>query len=171
MNPPYQLSMGIVCNPSKKQGITVGFNQTIQLVFKFIKSLLLVRRRETILDQIDTLKQYGQMPRKCELGFKPPEGSVDRGEAWQITLTKLAERVDLIGNDHVCRLHCGSAVFSDPSYPYSKTRDATSAIAFMTALRTPGSYSVWPAPSTTRTSASAQRAASACAVEGGHSRS
>src|SRR5262249_5562224 len=55
--------------------------------------------------------------------------------------------------------------------PYLAIRDATSAIAFMTALRTPGSYSVCPAPSTVRTSASLQRAASACAVDGGHKRS
>src|SRR5581483_2754907 len=56
-------------------------------------------------------------------------------------------------------------------FNYFATRDATSAIAFMTALRTPGSYSVWPAPSTTRTSASVQRAARSCATDGGHKRS
>ena len=54
---------------------------------------------------------------------------------------------------------------------YFPIRDATSAIAFITALRTPGSYSVCPAASTVTTSASVQRAASACAVDGGHSRS
>src|ERR1700750_2859866 len=48
------------------------------------------------------------------------------------------------------------------------TRDATSAIAFITAFLTPGSYSMWPASSTMRISASGQRAASACEVEGGH---
>src|SRR5439155_18209124 len=49
--------------------------------------------------------------------------------------------------------------------------EAISAIAFITASRTPGSYSVWPAPSTTRISASRQSAPSACEVAGGHSRS
>src|ERR1700759_5310656 len=100
--------MSIVGNPSKKQGIVVGFDQTTQLVFKSIKRVLLVRRRQTIFDQIDTPEQYRQMPRKCQLGFKFPEGSVDRGEAWQITLTKLPKRVDLLGDDYVCRVHCGT---------------------------------------------------------------
>ena len=42
-----------------------------------------------------------------------------------------------------------------------------SAIDFITASRTPGSYSVWPAPSTMRISASGQTAASACDVTAG----
>ena len=45
-----------------------------------------------------------------------------------------------------------------------------SAIAFITASRTPGSYSVWPAPSTKRISASRHSAPSACEVAGGLSR-
>jgi hypothetical protein len=49
--------------------------------------------------------------------------------------------------------------------------EAISAIAFITASRTPGSYSVCPAPSTKRISASRHSAASACEVAGGHSRS
>src|SRR5882724_12354490 len=54
---------------------------------------------------------------------------------------------------------------------YLVTFEAMSAIAFITAFLTPGSYSEWPASSTMRMSASLQRAASACEVEGGQSRS
>ena len=41
--------------------------------------------------------------------------------------------------------------------PYRLMLEARSAIAFITASRTPGSYSEWPAPSTMRISASAPR--------------
>ena len=54
---------------------------------------------------------------------------------------------------------------------YLTILEAISATAFITASRTPGSYSVWPAPSTKRISASRHTAASACEVAGGHSRS
>src|SRR3954469_6998585 len=49
--------------------------------------------------------------------------------------------------------------------------EARSAIAFITAFLTPGSYSEWPAPSTIRTSAFGHAAASACEVEDGHRKS
>src|SRR3954453_19922296 len=55
--------------------------------------------------------------------------------------------------------------------PYPVTLEARSAIAFITASLTPGSYSEWPAPSTIRTSAFGQTAASACEVDGGHRKS
>ena len=63
----------------------------------------------------------------------------------------------------------GERHFCDDPYPV--IFEARSAIAFITASRTPGSYSEWPAPSTKRTSESGHAAASACEVAGGHSRS
>src|SRR5215831_5058488 len=66
-------------------------------------------------------------------------------------------------SNHTCAAPQGEGI--------DETFDATSAIAFITALRTPGSYSVCPAASTMRTSASLQRSARLFEIEGGQSRS